>query len=484
MLPLFFFGFISGIAVASFLKIKLSLVIFCGLLTFLLFLFRKKTIFAFAAIAMLGLTLGLLRTEVSNLYAKSQLENLVGQNNSLTGIIVDEPDVREKDIQLTVKVSGTGEKVLLFAPLNSVTNYGDKISFETVLKQPTGIASPDGRVFDYENYLKAKGIFYTGSAKNITVLDSQHGSVIKSALFKIKNAFVSSLNKVLPQPESSLMAGLLLGAKQSLGQTLLSEFQRAGVSHIVVLSGYNIAIVAKSIMSILSFLPKNSSFGIGALSITLFTILSGGGASAWRGALMVMAALFAEKSNRQFKAPQVFGLTVFVMLVWNPMFLIFDPSFQLTALAMIGLIFVSPKIAPYFSKVPEKFGLREIISSTVATQIVVLPYLIYSTGLISLVALPVNILILGTIPVTMFFGFLTGAIGLISTTLSLVPAFFSYILLRYQFFIINSGASLPALTLPTFSPWILILVYAVIFIIFKNKSGGQLQAATNFSHRD
>ena len=227
-------------------------------------------------------------------------------------------------------------------------------------------------------------------------------------------------------------------------------------------------------MALLKFLPKYLSFSFGVVSIILFTILSGGGASAWRSAIMVLVALFAKKFNRDYKINRVFGLTIILMLAPSPLLLVFDPSFQLSILATIGIIFVSPLVSPYLKKIPEKFGLKEIVSSTIATQIVVLPYLIYNTGILSLVSLPVNILILGTIPLTMLLGFITGIVGLISLWLSFVPALFAYILLWYQLTVVHLGASIPfgAITLPAFSPVVLIVVYLLIFgILFSLKKG-------------
>ena len=410
----------------------------------------------------------------SDLYAESQLTQFANQKVSAEGIIVAEPDVREHNTKLTVRLSEVNfqnnitmvsERVLITTPIYPEFQYGDKVLLYLTLQEPKNIESEDGRVFDYSGYLRVRGIWYTASFVKISPISGGHGAYFKEWLFKIKHAFTNSLNRALPEPESSLMSGLLLGTKQSLGKDLLAEFQRAGVSHVVVLSGYNIAIVATSIMSILSFLPKNLSFGFGIISIVLFTILSGGGASAWRASIMVLVALFAKKSNRDFKASRAFAFAIILMLAPNPLLLVFDPSFQLSVLATIGIIFVSPLVAPYLSRITEKWGLREIVSTTIATQLTVLPFLIYNTGLLSLVSLPVNVLILGTIPITMFFGFLTGIVGLVSLWFSFIPAFFSYILLWYQLTVVHIGANLPfgAISLPTFSPIILILVYILIF---------------------
>jgi competence protein ComEC len=194
--------------------------------------------------------------------------------------------------------------------------------------------------------------------------------------------------------------------------------------------------------------------------------LAGGGASALRATIMVLVALLARQFGREYSAERAFGLAVVLMLVLNPLLLVFDPSFQLSVLATIGIIFVSPFLEPHLSKIPQKFGMREIVSATISTQLVVLPFLIYQTGILSLVALPVNILILATVPSAMFLGFLTGLIGLFSLWLSYLPAIFSYVLLWYQLTIVHIGATLTfgAIILPAFSFWVVVLVYAIIGI--------------------
>jgi competence protein ComEC len=471
MLLGFFTGFIVGITLASFFHISLFFIIGLVVVSGAIFFYKyfvgeeQHTLLFVSVCVLLGVLCGVGRMYVSDLYATSHLESFVGKKVSAVGVIVAEPDVRETNTKLTVRLDEVGngiattsvrEKVLVSVPIYPEYHYGDKVSLQLTLEEPENIES-DGRVFDYKGYLRVRGIWYTSRFATIHLVSSGHGAYIKTLLFTLKHKFTQALDNALPEPESSLMAGLLLGTKQSLGKDLLAEFQRTGTSHVVVLSGYNIAIVATSIMALLKFLPKNVSFSFGIVSIILFTILSGGGASAWRAAIMVLVALFAKKMNRDYKIGRVFAFTILLMLAPNPLLLVFDPSFQLSVLATIGIIFVSPLVAPYFVKVPERFGLREIVSSTVATQVVVLPYLIYNTGILSLVSLPVNILILGTIPITMLLGFITGVVGLISLWLSFIPALFAYVLLWYQLTVVHFGAILPfgAVMLPAFSQIVL-----------------------------
>ncbi len=476
-------GFIGGIALGSIFPINVGFFVALVFLTVVFFVYRyfvdenSHKILNIALFIVLGVLCGVGRIMISDLYSDSKLDEYVGKQINIEGIIVGEPDVRETNTKLTVGVrsvlSGTTtipikEKILVTVPIYPEFSYGDKVRAKVVLEEP-GEFETNGRIFDYKGYLRVRGVWYTSRFTNVEFVSSGHGSLVKTLLFKTKRKFTDSIRDALPEPESSLLAGLLLGTKQSLGKELLTEFQKTGVSHIVVLSGYNIAIVASSIMAVFKFLPKNMSFGFGAVSIILFTILSGGGASAWRAAIMVLVALFAKKFNRDYKASRVFGFTIVLMLAPNPLLLAFDPSFQLSVLATIGLIFVTPHVTPYLSWITERFGLQEIVSSTIATQITVLPYLIYNMGILSLVSLPVNVLILGTIPLTMFLGFITGVLGLFSLYLSFIPAFFTYILLWYQLTVVHIGASIPfgALNLPAFSFGVLIMVYLALIFMLK-----------------
>lgn len=489
MIPSLLFGFIGGIALGSFIPIDVWTFVACATLSGVFFIYRyfvseeERKVYVICGVFTVALLFGLGRVYVSDLYKGSELTQLAGQKLLVDGIVVDDPDVRETNTKLTVKVLNvspelrlgnkssealaSNEKILVTTSMYPEFQYGDKVKMSVILREPSLIENEDGRVFDYIGYLRVRGIWYTASFTEVDLISSGHGNIIKSALFKTKHVFTDSIGNAIPEPESSLLAGLLLGTKQSLGKDILEEFQKTGTSHIVVLSGYNIAIVAESIMSFFKFMPKNFAFGAGVTGIILFIILSGGGASAWRAGIMVLVALIAKKFGRDYKASRVLAFVIVLMLAPNPLLLVFDPSFQLSILATIGLIFVSPLISPYLTKITERFGLREIVASTIATQITVLPFLIYNTGLLSLVSLPVNVLILSTIPLTMLLGFITGIFGLVSLYLSFIPALFAYALLWYQLTIVHIGASIPfgSIKLPAFSPVVLVVFYLIIALV-------------------
>ena len=275
-------GFILGVAIGSFFHVSLAFFLVLTSIGVIFFVYRyfvennNRKVITFCAIAIFGILFGLVRVNFSDLYAKSSLYEYVGQKIEAIGVIVDEPDVRDSNTKLTIILSSPAqEKILVTVPLYHEYSYGDKVELSNlVLEEPKDIES-SGRIFDYKGYLRVRGIWYTSRFTQVKLVSSGNGNYLKALLFKIKHAFTNALDNALPEPESSFMSGLLLGNKQSLGKDLLKEFQRSGRSHVVVLSGYNITIVAESIMALLAFLPKTFSFSFGAVSIVLFTILSG-----------------------------------------------------------------------------------------------------------------------------------------------------------------------------------------------------------------
>jgi competence protein ComEC len=477
----FFLGFVLAISICSFFQLSPHVAIFSLIFSGLVFVFRNflagsRSMIIILAIFLFSFALGILRYDLKDSNKEKvsgTLATLVGQKVNVTGIIVDEPNIKEENARLTVKVNST--KILVSTSLFPKFKYGDLIKVQGKLEQPENFTSTSGNDFDYVGFLAKDDIFYEISFAHTELVSSGHGSYTKEKLFAFKNAFMSRINYLIKEPESSLLGGLLLGAKNSLGKEWQDNFRKAGVSHIVALSGYNITIVAEGIMLALSFLPRMLSLSAGALGIFLFAIMTGGSATVLRASIMALLVLLAKATGRIYDVVRALFVAAMFMLIQNPKILVFDISFQLSFLSTIALIFVSPIIEKKFLFITEKYPsiklgtgkLREMVLATVATQIFVLPFIFYKMGMISLVSLPVNLLILPLIPIIMFLGFLTGMIALVSNTLALPFAWLSSLLLSYELTVIKFFADIPfsALNLKNFPLFLVALIY-IIFIFF------------------
>lgn len=439
----------------SFILVNLYLTTVFFIISFALILFftfiSKGKLGILFSIFIFFFCLGILRFHISDRVAPQAI--------SMEGVIVDEPDVRENNQKLIIQTKEN--KILINTNVENNYKYGDKINFSGKLEKPENFVTDQGKVFDYINYLRKDGIFYVMSFPNIEILSRGNGHFIKSTLFNIKNKFLEKMDLSIASPESLLMGGLILGEKASFSQELRKSFIDTGTIHIVALSGYNITIVAEWFMKLFYFLPLNFAIGMGIFSILLFILMTGASSTAIRAGIMATLALFARATGRNYDIARALILAGVFMILLNPFLLVYDVSFQLSFIATVAVIFFAPRIEKYFIWITPRFKLRDIVSVTCAAYILVLPFILYKMGNLSLVALPANVLVLPFIPFTMFFGFLTSFLGLVHYFLSAPFGYISYLLLHYELGVINFLANIPfaSIIIPDFPLLLTLLIY-------------------------
>lgn len=358
-----------------------------------------------------------------------ELDSAVDSKVVVEGVVVREPDVRERAVLLTVK-SDVG-MVLVRADRFTAVAYGDRILATGKIELPQEFETDTGRTFNYPMYLRAHGISHTMSFAHIEIVSHNNGHPIVAPLLGIKNWFVRGIETALPEPESSLLSGLLLGEKRGLGESLTESFRRSGVIHIIVLSGYNVALVINFILAGAAlFLSRRLAFTVAGVAALAFMIMTGASETAVRATLMALVVLVSKAFYRPAIGLRILLMVAAGMAVWNPFLVLFDLSYQLSILATLGLILFSEWFIPYLTWTRSK-TLIEIISTTLATQIAVLPLLIYSVGQVSLIALVTNILVLVAVPWAMLFGFIAALLALLSPIISFPVSVVAYALLAY-----------------------------------------------------
>ena len=259
-----------------------------------------------------------------------------------------------------------------------------------------------------------------------------------------------------------MAAGLLLGVKESLGDELETSFRRAGITHIIVLSGFNIMVIVWFVLLVLSrFFTVRVQAVIGIGAIIVFAILVGLGASVVRASVMAALGLLALLVGRRYAVMRALFVAGTIMLVINPLLLVHDVGFQLSFLATLGLLLVSPQLEPFFTWVPKTWGLREFFLATLSTQLTVMPILLYEMGQFSIISLVVNVLVLPAVPTAMFLTFVTGLIALVSPLFAAPAAFLSYLILTYIITVATKFAALKmaVISVPLFSAWLIPLWY-------------------------
>ena len=490
-LYIFLSGFLSGVLLRSFWNFGLAFGIFLMLLGLAVLIYGKISerparalplpalSVSLIALFIFSFGLGVFRFDLADAPPDQLIESNVGRNVAVEGIIDEDPDYRENNVHFVLnaekiilpeKETAVSGKILLLASLYPEFKYGDKIRAEGLLQKPKNFAGEDGRDFDYISYLRKDGINFEIFSPKINFLSGGNGNILKSGLFSLKNSFMENLRKFIPEPEVSLLGGLVVGAKSSLGKELLEDFRKVGLIHVVVLSGYNITIIADFITKIFFFVPLLFQRIFSIMSIILFAIMVGGGATVIRASIMAILVIWAKSGGKSHIITRALLYAGFLMIAHNPLILVFDSSFQLSFLATVGLIYVSPLIEKHLLFVTEKWKIREIIVSTLATQIFVLPFLLYKMGIFSVVALPVNLLVLAFIPATMLLGFLGGIAGFIWSVLSAPFAWGAHAFLFYELSAVKwfASFSFSSFAVPQFSFSFVILIY-ILYAYFLRK---------------
>lgn len=462
--------FASGIFTRSFFDVGIEEALFLLLLSFVLaYVWRRSaedfsSLLFIMSLALLCFTLGALRLDVTDraISAFSAYENT---EVALEGIVVREPDERESTVHLYVRVDELDELVLVTTDVFQSFAYGDRVLVEGELAQPESFETELGRTFNYPGYLKARGVSYVVPFADVAVLDQGEGDAFLSALFTGKAAFMRSVENILPEPEAGLGEGVLLGVKRALGDDLEQTFRQTGIIHIVVLSGYNVMLVAEAIMRLLSFffLPRTRMI-VGIVGISSFALLVGLSATVVRASLMAVLLLVARATGRTYAIVRALVLAGLVMLLINPYLLAFDPGFQLSFAATLGLILLGPLIEKKLSLVPTAFQFREFLTATIATQIFILPLLLYLIGQFSLVSVIVNVLVLPMVPVAMILTFVAGSVGLLMPALGILAGYTAHLSLSYIIAVAEFFGGLPfaAIGVPLFPFWLVIVAYGAI----------------------
>ncbi len=462
-------SFALGIALYSFFDFGSAFIGLLILLAVTLF-FINRALLLLPAILLIAFALGATRMHITNLPVHSALAEDVGGTVTLVGTIIDEPDKRANHTNLVLQVL-SGEKILVRVDAYTELRYGDTVKVTGRLKKPQIFASSEGeRSFNYPRYLAKDSIYYTISYPEVVAISSGGGNFIKRWLFNVKAKYLSAIERSVPEPASALAGGITVGAKRSLGEDLTEDFRKTGIIHIVVLSGYNVMIIATFLLWALSFASPRIGASIGALLIVLFAIMTGAGATVVRASAMGLLSLFAAQTGRTYVASRALAIVAFFMLLWNPKILIADVSFQLSFVATLGLIFGLTLFSKNDVNDGEIFKLElgDIFIATVSTQVAVLPLILYYMGNFSLVAIIVNMLVLPAVPLAMLAVFITGTVGMASTFMSVPFSWISYILLEYILKVVDIFANIQfaSLHVGAFSFWWVVFAYVLLASLF------------------
>lgn len=346
------------------------------------------------------------------------------------------------------KISG---KVLAIIDKYPLYDYGDIVE-----AQGLWIAGEKIGSFDYALYLRRYNIsllsYYPRLNYNSDIKIRK--KLFKVFIHKFKKKLANTFDANLSVSSSAMAKAMLLGDKSGLSHEDRQGFSKTGLSHIVAISGLHISLLSSILLSFLLAigLSRKKSFYLIVVFLIVYLILIGVPASAFRAVLMGILSLLSIYIGRKSDASNLLFFSALFLLLINPFLLLADIGFQLSFLAVLGIIYIQPRVKDYFSrrrfvrKKGDRFkGLLEVLAVSISAQIATAPILIFNFKQLSLIAPISNLFVLWSLPFIIIFLILALILSFLLPFFSFlfflpVELIFSYIHFISDIFLLVPGA--------------------------------------------
>jgi competence protein ComEC len=349
---------------------------------------------------------------------------------------------------------------------------GEKVSLSgKVLEPKISLEHSDKKFFDYTAYLRTQNIgsemFYPKIEKINYEVDG-----LRAKLGRLKNSMIDHIILYVSQPASSLASGMLFG-EDSFSQETKQLFRVAGLSHIIVLSGFNVAIIISFTLLIFSFLPFFFRIIFASISILFFIIMVGAEASMIRATSMAYISLLALSLGRQYEGRQALILSLLLIVLYEPYTLLHSASLHLSFIATAGIVYMSEPIDTLIGQYVSKKFVREILTTTLSAYFATLPYLMYTFGEMSLYAIIANVLVLPFVPFGMLLSAIVVVTSFFSQGIALFFGFLTTISMNYSIACAKIVSLLPYASVSvSVSLFVMVILYfflSIFIICLKNK---------------
>lgn len=369
--------FISGVISGIYLPFKESMqwaaLLLILLSIFVIFLrnkFSTKNLLKksrFASIGLISIVLVL-----GNLVANShkQIENKQHFSNyleefSFVKVKISKPiNVKEKSIQIKgnvlqvihkdIEVNTKGKLMLYLAndSLSKILKYGDVVIIQTKINEISPPMNP--HEFNYKQYMSFQNIFHQAyaSSRNWQLIESETGNFVLTRIFHLRSHLKKVIDKYLVGAEEKAVANaILIGNKELLDDKLTQSYATSGAMHVLAVSGLHVGIIYLVFSFSLSLLKKTRFKTLLPflliLSIWFYALITGASPSVLRAATMFSFITLGSVFKRHLNIYNTIAASAVVLILINP-FIITEVGFQLSYLAVIGIIFLQPKIYKLF----------------------------------------------------------------------------------------------------------------------------------------
>jgi competence protein ComEC len=333
---------------------------------------------------------------------KKEWVRFTNKDANIDVLIDSEPEVEHEEVNITgTLLSDSRLKLLFTLPRYPQVSIGDRCRLKGEIYEPESFEE-----FDYKEYLRNKRVYRIMRVKQSECAPGTVSSLwlkLKVSAVRIKSYFIAEIDKSLPEPQSSLLTGIIFGQKRAFGEEFDEAIRNAGVSHVVAASGYNISFVVGISSSLLRFLDQRKRL-IGAMVLVwIYCVMSGLSPSIVRAGLMYTVAKGSSYFGFYIPILNIMVFTLFLFVLIDPR-IPFDVGFQLSYLATLGLIYVLLGLQTLIKKIGIAGLADSILLPTLACTLTTLPITVITFRKLPLLSIVVNALVLPVIDSVLILG--------------------------------------------------------------------------------
>lgn len=400
-----------------------------------------------------------------------------GERVSVRGFVASEPDIKDTRVSYVINVTAIRNnedflkmkgKLLLNTVLNensSLLDYGREVEFSGQLSLPKGVRNPGG--FDYRRYLSQKGVSAVVFAMEINAGDGQNASILVETGRTLRMKIVSVIGKSLPRQQAGLLNGILIGYREGLTEEVQAAFSDAGLTHIMAVSGANVAFLVLPLVFIFKKLRirQNISCVLIIAFLLLFIYITGFEPSVLRAVIMGIVILLGRILMREADVYTTVSIAAILLLIYSP-FMLFNIGFQLSFAATLSLVMLYKRIKALLSFKFMPPAVADVLAATLAAQLGVLPVTLYYFNKLSVISLLSNLLVVPLMEIITILGMAMAVMGQLGIFLAQLIGYVNCLLLSFVLFVTKISSSLPFATVRLATPSIVLVIVYYLSVWF------------------
>lgn len=286
-------------------------------------------------------------------------------------------------------------------------------------------------MFNYIRYMESKNIYYSLFSSSLDIINTRQLWYLEKSTINLRSYIIDQINTLYSRDEANLLSGILIWYRLDTDGIIEKSFNKAWLTHFVSISGFHVTIVIIFLGFIFKFLPLYLRTIIISIWVIFFVILSWANIPAIRWWIMWIVGYMLIFFGRQKHNLTLLILIALWITLYEPLYLIYDVSFHLSFLAVVGIMYFYEFYSRVFRFIPNIISIRDSFCLTLSATTTTLPILLFSFGQISLLTPIANMLVWWVVPFAMLVGAMSIVWYIIHSYIWYAIGFVAYYILSY-----------------------------------------------------